>query len=51
MSVAGINVKLFSAFVEINENVIDKINVVIKTVIFICFIYFCSIPSNYYFRW
>ena len=32
MSVAGINGKLFSAFVEINENVIDKINVVIKTV-------------------
>ena len=32
MSVAGINGKLFNAFVEINENVIDKINVVIKTV-------------------
>ena len=32
MSVAGINGKLFNAFVEINENVIDKINVFIKTV-------------------
>ena len=32
MSVAGINGKLFNAFVEINENVIDKINVVIETV-------------------
>ena len=32
ISVAGINGKLFNAFVEINENVIDKINVVIKTV-------------------